>query len=105
MKRLYGERLQLGEAIQAWAEKRMKSRAKGVDKNITIEPDDIPEVGTKVKWGDSNLIYTVEGYTVFGIRVSAVYQYRKFFNDVPFEDARKLVALEEAHGTSSRRFF
>jgi hypothetical protein len=42
MRQLYGERLQLGDALMKWADRQLRSRAKGALKNISIDPDLIP---------------------------------------------------------------
>jgi hypothetical protein len=84
MRKLYGERLDLGAALMRWANRQLRSKAKGALKDVSIDPDSIPTVGAQYKDG-SSLVKTVEGYTEYGLRVSSNWKGRKLFNVVPFD--------------------
>lgn len=89
LERLYGTRLDLADAVQRWAARILKSRAKGAPRNLEIDIATIPQIGTEIA-NSNGYTVTVVGYTDKGVRVRGFSgQYGQFYNDIPFNGIGK----------------
>lgn len=95
MQRLFGSCLPLAQAVFKWAGKRMRSKAQGVSKNISIDLNQIPKVGDRVRLGTSRYFGEVRGYTELGVQILWHWQ-QSYRGTTGFDHATKLEVLKDA---------
>lgn len=93
--RLFGVDCSLAEAVKQWTVRRLRSKAKGINKGISIDFERIPKVGDKLRIGSSPFYGVVQSYTKDGVKVYYQTNKQSWVATEPFDRAMKLEVLSQ----------